>query len=435
MARALLNAPGMRTWLAFAVLALTGATGCDLYFNGGDDAPCAYDDRGGVAIAYAEYRDPSTGTCIGGGGYYPCDDKCGPCPAAEIAPPDMGMCVSECTGLSEGTCQATSGCYASYWDDPAADGKRVFEGCWETAPSGPVQGICEGLDAYECSRHDDCSLIYSGFDGATKFITCASEPGGGYCLDDSECGAGSHCDTSNGCYMKPCPDGICADADATVCYGLCVVDSPSCFGSDCAPGYHCEEQCYGNGGNGTMTWCETVCVPDDNLSCTAVLCAPGYTCIESCEYVNGDLQCGPQCVPDNTGDPGSCYGQVACDALPPACPAGTTPGRTNACWTGYCIPNNDCGPNDPGSCYGDTLCDALPPACPSGTTAGITNGCWSGYCIPTYECAAQSCESLTSQTACTSRDDCVAVYTGTNCTCYPNGCTCSSLTFDRCETL
>ena len=33
----------------------------------------------------------------------------------------------------------------------------VYEACWPTAPSGPVRGGgCVGLDAQECSRHDDC---------------------------------------------------------------------------------------------------------------------------------------------------------------------------------------------------------------------------------------------------------------------------------------
>ena len=132
-------------------------------------------------------------------------------------------------------------------------------------------------------------------------------------------------------------------------------------------------------------------------------------------------------------DPGSCTGQVACDALPPSCPSGTTPGRANGCWTGYCIPNYACGPVDPGQCYGSLTCATPAPNCPSGTTPGILNGCPTGFCIPTSDCPAAACETLTNEGACDARNDCVSVYEGTNCTCYPSGCTCEVLTWDHCE--
>src|SRR5205085_2226639 len=153
--------------------------------------------------------------------------------------------------------------------------------------------------------------------------------------------------------------------------------------------------------------------------------------VETCDVSgNGTLWCDASCVPTGGGDPGSCYGEVACDALPPACPSGTTAGRNNACWTGYCIPNYACGPNDPGSCYGEVACDALPPSCPSGTTPGRTASCWTGFCIPDSQCEAQACETVDSESACSARPDCEPIYTGTGCTCYPNGCTCQTLTYD-----
>jgi hypothetical protein len=422
----------MRTWLAVMVVALGG---CDLYFGGDDEPdPCNGGGYGADAIYYGEYRDPATGTCTGYGGGYPCDDKCGPCPAAETgaAQPDMGLCYSECTGLSETQCMAADGCYAAFYDDPTADGKRDFEGCWQIAPSGPGTGSCVGLDAYACARHDDCSMLYSyaTASGSAKFLQCIPEPAA-YCASDYDCGTGSYCDMTN-CYPPPgCgPNDVCP----AVCYGICVSDSPSCAAVDCGPGYHCEEQCYTDTGDPTlMDWCTTACVPDTS-SCSLLDCGPGYECVESCEMSgNGTLWCGATCVPTNT-DPGSCYGEVACDALPPACPVGTTPGRNASCWTGYCIPDEDCGPNSPGECYAAVVCDSLPPACPTGTTAGVINGCWSGYCIPQSQCEAQSCETLTTESACNGRWDCTAVYTGTNCTCTPNGCTCQTLSFDRCET-
>ncbi len=42
------------------------------------------------------------------------------------------------------------------------------------------------------------------------------------------------------------------------------------------------------------------------------------------------------------GSPGSCTGEVACRADPPACPAGTIPGVSGTCWSGACIPEHLC---------------------------------------------------------------------------------------------
>lgn len=50
-----------------------------------------------------------------------------------------------------------------------------------------------------------------------------------------------------------------------------------------------------------------------------------------------------QCV-DEDQLVGTCSGQVACRALPPTCPAYTTPGVANGCWTGSCIPDELCTP-------------------------------------------------------------------------------------------
>jgi hypothetical protein len=346
----------------------------------------------------------------------------------------MGLCESHCTGLTEGVCQATAGCYAAYFDDPTTDGGRYFEGCWQTSPSGPVGGSCQGLSAYECARHDNCALVYDSSSAGTKFSVCITEPAQG-CDDDLDCSTGSHCEIVT-CQTDPscpsCPNcGVCAD----VCSGVCVADNPSCAAVDCGPGYHCEEQCYpADGTNGpTMGWCTTACVPNYS-SCSLIDCGPGYQCVDSCQLSgNGTFWCSSECVPTNTGDPGSCYGEVACDALPPACPMGTTAGRTSGCWTGYCIPDADCGPNNPGECYGTVVCDAVAPACPSGTTPGIANGCYTGYCIPNGQCAPPACETASSESACASRNDCTAIYTGTNCTCTPNGCTCTTLSYARCQ--
>ncbi len=88
---------------------------------------------------------------------------------------------------------------------------------------------------------------------------------------------------------------------------------------------------------------------------------------------------------------------------------------------------------DPGSCVGDVLCDALPPACPTGTIAGRRNGCWTGYCIPYEQCDQLPACSTLDEVECIGRSDCAPQYRGNNCTCTMNGCTCQSWTFDSCE--
>jgi hypothetical protein len=387
-----------------AILALL--SGCDLYWgNSGDDDVCngsGYDYPTGGA--QQQLRNPETGECqfVGGGGGG-CNTSCGPCPEIAIAPlPDWGSCYSSCESLDESSCLTATGCYAAYIDN--LNGGHVppgtaptFRGCWQVAPSGPVHGSCTNLDAQECSRHDDCSALFVDTFGpadevlSTSFERCAPEP------------------TSTGCSAV-----------------------------DCGPGSHCEEQCYPCGPNQDCAGtCQSMCVPDD--SCATVDCGPGYTCVETCSGMGGNDapgstppgQCFPSCVLVNTGEPGSCTGAINCQALPPACPANTTAGIANGCYTGYCIPLSACGPTDPGTC-GTAACATPPPQCPANTVPGVTNGCWSGFCIPASACPQPACETLTTANSCTARSDCSPVYLGDDCTCYPGYCECNILTFERC---
>lgn len=221
--------------LAVLALAAVPLGGCDLYFGGDDEPPCAYGAGGAVAPDVANgYRNPYSGQCeYYGGPYYPCDDACGPCPAADVASPpyDYASCYSQCEGLTEDTCAGESGCYVAYLGDAT---KQEFLGCYATAPSGPVQGSCTNLDAYACSRHDNCSALYSPM-GGQHFIKCMEE-------------------TTSSC--------------------------------ECGPGYRCEQQCDAN------AMCDQVCV--SNQTCASVDCAPGYTCAQTC--TNG--VCGPTCLAD-----------------------------------------------------------------------------------------------------------------------------------------
>lgn len=388
----------MRRYLALLIV----MSGCSLY--AGDDAPPICDDYTYGEGAALGLRDPSTGQCTYFGGGWGCDYAvdgcCGPYPAVDLAPlPDWGYCDSQCSGLDEQACLSAPGCNASFEltvglpEDPSTG--AGYLGCWATAQSGPIQGGgCYDLDAYACSQHDDCSLYYEQSAGSTRFVQCGPEP------------------TTAGCEAV-----------------------------DCGPGSHCEQQCLPcNLGIDCPITCSPTCVPDDPDLCAAVDCGPGSTCAVTCDdgtsTPTGSMipgECYPVCVPTGGGDPGACTGDVLCDAIPPACPAGTVAGVLNGCWSGYCIPEADCGPHDPGTCDPAT-CTTPAPACPAGTVAGVANGCYTGYCIPASSCPQATCEQLTDEYACNARGDCRTVYTGDNCTCDANGCTCDDLTFARCET-
>jgi hypothetical protein len=274
----------MRRILALAFTAsLVASAGCDLYFGGDDDDECAYGGAdvptGGAPQLPEGYRNPQTGQCeyLGGGGGGWCDPNCGPCPTdsneAAGALPSWGMCQSSCTGLDEGSCLDAPGCRAAYIDDcppgaPATCDMTWYYECWAVDQTGPVQGSCEGLDAYSCSMHDDCISVHDnacnnpGTDpngdqawcGLGWFRRCADEPTAATgCFSDSECSTGERCNAAEVCNPPPgCAGGTGTGnglIDCTTCYGECVPDEPppacntlpdevSCIDrSDCSPLY------------------------------------------------------------------------------------------------------------------------------------------------------------------------------------------------------
>ena len=94
----------------------------------------------------------------------------------------------------------------------------------------------------------------------------------------------------------------------------------------------------------------------------------------------------------------------------------------------------ECQPIATGGTCGGLSCQQTPPVCPTMTTPGIgADGCYTGYCIPTDECTQPLCSSLTTEAQCTARTDCNPIYNGTNCTCDSHGCTCQTETFARCQ--
>jgi hypothetical protein len=279
----------MRNLAAVATLAVL-LGGCYLY-QGDDD--CLYDEG---TVNAVDLRNPATGMCeyfetwegggdcLPGGDYGDRTDK--------EAPPerlDWAMCTGRCDGLDEQGCMLTAGCRAAYVSDcpqgyDCTDTNYTFYGCWDVAPSGPVQGGgCGALDAYECSRHDDCSARHFPADGCGTMGDCA--PG---FVDPEGIGVFETCvdevQELTGCFEDyECPDGSTCNAEE-----ICLPSPWACKGA-----VPCDDRCYG------------YCVP-------------------------GEVEAG------------NCYDIVMCNSLPPECPDNTLPGIVDGCWSGYCIALAEC---------------------------------------------------------------------------------------------
>jgi len=178
--------------LGLALALAAGASACVLHF--GDDDLCA-GDQPVFAIAASQLLNPETLACQEFGAP-PC--TCGDC--AEPPPiPTWGSCQSPCTGLDEQGCAITVGCRAAYdevcllTDAICTLPDNGYYGCFAVDTTGPIAGACDNLDAFECSRHDDCLATYrrddrcanmqdddldglvDEFDECLRFGTCMAE--------------------------------------------------------------------------------------------------------------------------------------------------------------------------------------------------------------------------------------------------------------------
>jgi len=234
--------------------ALVAAAGCVITFGDDGDIVCPPAQEGPPL----ELRDPYTGTCqlVGGGGGDGDGNGDGRC---DPPLPDWAWCYRYgCEALDEGTCLATRHCRGAYVlpDEsppppcvPGADCWPVgpaFLECWGVPPLGTRHESCDGLDAYACSRDDECIAVYRKLDRSRpplSFAYCASE-GPKVCYQDSECGDGHQCyRTPDECWPPPDCAGSGEPACPPVCYGRCV-PKQSCDTIRCVVGSHCEEQCY-----------------------------------------------------------------------------------------------------------------------------------------------------------------------------------------------
>jgi hypothetical protein len=134
-----------------SIVATLALSGCVLHF--GDDTEC---DTG-------EGPPPPSSDLLINPATLECDRFAGAstCNGFDPNTPTWGSCESSCRSLGEGTCQATPGCRGAYDHDclfgtgpcPAL---TPFIGCFPTDRNQDFVTGCEGLDAWNCSRHESC---------------------------------------------------------------------------------------------------------------------------------------------------------------------------------------------------------------------------------------------------------------------------------------
>ena len=118
---------------------------------------------------------------------------------------------------------------------------------------------------------------------------------------------------------------VVLDADCSFGNSACLTDYLGCFPIDTQPD------------------ASIACFTADAWDCSR---SAGCTAYHSLGACTPDGECERPfelCAPEGQS-PGQCYEQVTCRALPPPCPAGTTPGILSGCYTGACIPQHLCGP-------------------------------------------------------------------------------------------
>ena len=131
------------------LLAALPLAACTLDF--GDDTGC------GVAPPPDRLINPATLTCE----FHPPADPCVWDPAAL----SWGACASACVGLDEPACLATPSCRGDYDHDcffgiGACPRTTPFLGCFPTDLNLDNVTGCAGLDAWSCSRHEQCAATY-----------------------------------------------------------------------------------------------------------------------------------------------------------------------------------------------------------------------------------------------------------------------------------
>jgi hypothetical protein len=257
--------------------------------------------------------------------------------------------------------------------------------------------------------------------------------------DDDPCDVDFGGGDSAGAQAEPAPTGL-LNPDTGQC---------EFFGNPFPPPFPCDSECGPCVGGAEQppdavpqpSWgfCESFCTGLDEATCLDTSgCRAGYVDGGDDPDVFSDCWMTDQGGPiqgDCTGlDAYSCSLHDDCKAIHTnACdPNGDK--LVPACLGAFSQCQNETGGVDPGNCFDEVLCDGPTPECPPNTLPGVKDGCYTGFCIPLDQCESQvACSAIGEEVACVGRADCTALYEGVNCSCDANGCDCVDWTFDTCE--
>jgi hypothetical protein len=295
---------------------------------------------------------------------------------------------------------------------------------------------------------DDCDYggVRADEAGAAVYDPGIRNPETGECEFWGGGGGGGQCDACGNCPDVPTED----DRAPAPTWGSC---ESGCEGLDqttCEATSACRAIFTDNGF--AACWPTDTTGPVQGGGCEGL---DAFACSvhDDCSAVHGALEVSPgdgdpglvqaigsfsYCIDEGGGGGvvGSCEGTPTCELATPACPEGTTPGIEGDCYTGYCIPLEDCGDGapDPGTCFGGVDDNQVPPECPAGTRAGVSNGLYTGYCIPDGDCEeAPACAETIGEASCIAREDFTPIYEGEDCVCEADVCECAGWTFSHCE--
>ncbi len=227
---------------------------------------------------------------------------------------------------------ALPGCFG-FFDDQGKGGDQCLIGedvpqprpnQAEPAPQrNPQNLICESFGGGTCDPNCGPCPLAGETDPKTP-SALAPSPSWGFCNGVCESLDEATCQTESAC--RVIRDARCAVS------GECVTDFVGCVASD------------------QFTDQSSAC----NLITDGQRCSqnPGCTAFHRENSCGGlpfrDSPIPPECMAEfafcaaENSDPGKCHAQAACDRAPPACPAGTTPGVSDGCFTDVCIPDDLC---------------------------------------------------------------------------------------------
>lgn len=143
---------------ALLLIAALGLGGCVLHLS--DDTACG--DDIGPPPAGGDLVNPSSLQC----------ERFAEPPCGEFDPsiPTWGSCESACFAHGEATCLNTPGCRGAYDHDclfgtgPCA-AMTAFLGCFPVDNNPDFATPCDGLDAWNCSRHEQCFATHRAAPG------------------------------------------------------------------------------------------------------------------------------------------------------------------------------------------------------------------------------------------------------------------------------